>query len=59
VNNAACKAAVAAQRFVANAVMAGVGALIVADEADAAAMHYPCCLNNMEVIGGINFATPS
>jgi hypothetical protein len=53
-NNAAPKAAVAAQRFVANAAMAGVGAPIVVDEADAAAMRRPRCLDNMEVIDGIN-----
>jgi hypothetical protein len=53
-NNAACKAAVAAQRFVANSATAGVGAPIVVDEADAAVMRHPCHLNNMEVIDGIN-----
>ena len=56
VNNAACKAAVAAQRFVANAVTAGVGAPIVVNEADAAAMRRPRHLDNMEVIDGINCA---
>ncbi len=45
-----------AQRFVANAVTAGVGAPIVVDEADTAAMHCPRCLINMEVIDGINCA---
>jgi hypothetical protein len=55
-NNAACKAAVAAQHFVANAAMAGVGAPIVVNEADTAAMRCPHRLNNMEVIDGINCA---
>jgi hypothetical protein len=51
------KAAVAVQRFVANAAAAGVGAPILVDEADAAAMLCPRCLDNMEVIDGINCAT--
>jgi hypothetical protein len=55
-NNAACKAAVAAQHFVANAATAGVGAPIIVDEADAAAMRHPHRLDNMEVIDGINHA---
>jgi hypothetical protein len=55
-NNAVQEAAVAAQRFVANAAMAGVGAPIVVNEADAAAMHHPHRLNNMGVIDGINHA---
>ncbi len=55
-NNAARKAAVAAQRFVANAATAGVGASIVVDETEAAAMRRPRRLDNMEVIDGINCA---
>ncbi len=53
-NNAACKAAVLAQRFVANAAKARVRAPIFVNEADAAAMHCPCRIDNMEVIDGIN-----
>jgi hypothetical protein len=52
--NAVHKAAVAAQRFVANAATAGAGAPIIVDEADAAAMHCPRRIDNMEVIDGIN-----
>jgi hypothetical protein len=55
-NNVACKVAVAAQRFVTNAAIAGVGQPIVVDEADAAAMHWPCHIDNMEVIDEINHA---
>jgi hypothetical protein len=55
-NNAACEAAVVAQRFVANAAMAGVGAPIVVDETDAAAMRCPCHLYNTKVIDCINCA---
>jgi hypothetical protein len=55
-NNAVHKAAVAAQRFVANAATAGVGPPIIVNKADAAAMCCPCCLDNMEVIDGINCA---
>jgi hypothetical protein len=55
-NNAAHKAGAAIQRFVANTVMAGVGAPIVNDEADAAVMRPPNCIDNMEVIDGINRA---
>ncbi len=53
-NNAAREAAILAQFFVANTVAAGVGAPIIVDEADAAAM---CCthhIDSMEVIDGIN-----
>jgi hypothetical protein len=53
-NNAACKAAVLAQRFAANTAMAGVGQLNVVDEVNAAAMCWPHCINNMEVIDWIN-----
>ncbi len=55
-NNVACEAAVVAERFVANTAMAGVGAPIIVDEADAAAMRHPRCINNMEVIDGTNRA---
>ncbi len=55
-NNAVRKAAVAAQHFVSNAATAGVGQPIVVDEANAAAMRWPCCIDNMEVIGRINHA---
>ncbi len=55
-NNAARKAAVAAQCFVANAATAGVRQPIVVYEANAAAMRRPRCINNMEVIDRINHA---
>ncbi len=53
-NNAARKAAVAAQHIVANAAKAGVETPIVVDEADAAAMHCHRRLDSMEVIDVIN-----
>jgi hypothetical protein len=56
VNNAACKAAVAAQLFVANAATEGVGQPIVANKGKAAVMHWPYCINNIKIIGGINCA---
>jgi hypothetical protein len=55
-NNAARKAAVLAQHFVANDATAGVGAPIVSDEANAAATRCPCCIDNIEVIDRINCA---
>ena len=54
-NNATREQTVRAQRFVANAATAGVGPPIVIDDAKATAMHWPCCIDNMEVINGINF----
>ncbi len=48
--------AVLAQRFVANAATAGVGQPIVVNETDAAAMHRPWCINNIDVIYGLNRA---
>jgi hypothetical protein len=53
-NSAAREAAVAAQRFVANAATAGVGQPVVVDEANAAAMRRPRRIDNMEIINGIN-----
>ncbi len=53
-NNVTHEAAVAEQRFVANAVTARVGAPIIVNEADAAAMRCPHCIYNMEVFDGIN-----
>jgi hypothetical protein len=53
-NNAACKATVGAQHFVTNAATAGVGAPIIVDEADTAAMRHPCRMANMELIDSIN-----
>jgi hypothetical protein len=50
------KATVVGQCFVANAATAGVGAPIIVDEADAAAMSRPRHTDNMEVIDGINHA---
>jgi hypothetical protein len=47
---------VLAQRFVANAAKVGVGQPIIVNEADTAAMHWPRCIDNMEVIDGINRA---
>jgi hypothetical protein len=55
-NDVACIAAAVAQRFIVNAAMVGVGQPIVVDEADAAAMRWPCCIDNTEVIDGINCA---
>jgi hypothetical protein len=55
-NNAVKEKAVLAQCFVANAAMVGVGLPIIVNEADAAAMHRPRCIDNMEVSDGINRA---
>jgi hypothetical protein len=44
------------QRFVADAVTAGVGQPIMVDKAEAAAMHCTCCVNNMDAIDGIKRA---
>ncbi len=48
------EAAVAAQCFVTNAATPGVGQPIVVDEANAAVMRWPHCIDNMEVINRIN-----
>ena len=50
------EAAVAAQCSVANAATPEVGQPIVVDEANAAVIHWPHCIDNMEVIDRINRA---
>ncbi len=52
--NNVVRKAVLAQHFIAKTATAGVGAPIVVDEADAAVVHHPRCIDNMEVINGIN-----
>jgi hypothetical protein len=43
--------------FITNAAAEGVGQpIIIVNEANAASMHLPCQINNMEVIDGLNRA---
>jgi hypothetical protein len=55
-NNAARARSVLAQRFVAKAATAGVGQPIVINEANAAVMRRPRCIDNIDVINGLNRA---
>jgi hypothetical protein len=55
-NNGARARAVANQCFIANAATAGVGQPIVVDEADATAMRWTRCIDNIEAIDGLNRA---
>jgi hypothetical protein len=56
VNNVMRSQAVAAQHFVTNAATMGVGQPIIVDKANAAAILWPCWIDNIKVIDCLNRA---